>query len=54
MEEHLIPYFAAEKQEALLFMLVGAAAVAVSIWLLMTGSAYKGMAYPLLAVAVPQ
>lgn len=54
MEEHLLPYFAAEKQESLLFMLVGAAAVAVSVWLFVTGSRYKGMAYPLVAVAAIQ
>jgi len=30
MEEHLVPYFAAEKREALLFILVGIAALAVS------------------------
>ncbi len=54
MEEHLIPYFTAEKSEALLFMLVGAAAVAASIFLLITGSTYKGMAYPLIAVAAIQ
>jgi hypothetical protein len=54
MEEHLIPYFAAEKQESLLFMLAGVAAVGVSIWLFVTGSRYKGMAYPLIAVAAIQ
>jgi hypothetical protein len=54
MQEHLIPYFAAEKQEVLLFMLVGVAAVAVSIALLATGNRCKGMAYPLIAVAAMQ
>lgn len=54
MEEPLLAYFAAEKQESLLFMLVGVVAVAASAWLLVTGSHYKGMAYPLIAVAAIQ
>ena len=54
MEEPLITYFAAEKQEALLFMLVGSLAVAMSVWMFVTGSHYKGMAYPLIAVAAIQ
>ncbi len=47
-------YFTAEKQEALLFMLVGMVAIGVSWWLWKTGSRYKAMAYPLIAVALIQ
>jgi hypothetical protein len=54
MEEHLIPYFAAEKQEALIFMLVGTAALAVAAWLFKAGGAYRGMLYPLAAIALIQ
>jgi len=54
MEQHLIPYFTAEKQEALLFMLVGLVALAVSAWLFKAGGSYKGMLYPLAAVALIQ
>jgi hypothetical protein len=54
MEQYLIPYFTAEKQEALLFMLVGVLALAVSAALLAKGGPYKGMLYPLAAVAVIQ
>lgn len=54
MDEHLVPYFTAEKQESLLFMLVGALAIAVSLWLWFRGGPYKGMLYPLAAVALIQ
>lgn len=54
MDEHLIPYFTAEKQESLLFMLVGAVAIAVSVWLWLRGGPYKGMLYPLAAIAAIQ
>lgn len=54
MEQHLIPYFAAEKQEALLFMLVGIAALAAAAWLFKAGGACRGMLYPLTAIALIQ
>jgi hypothetical protein len=54
MSEPLLSYFAAEKSEALLFMAVGVAAVAVSAWLLAGRNAYRGMAYPLLVIAAIQ
>jgi hypothetical protein len=50
----LVGYFAAEKSEAGLFMAVGIAAVAASAWLWLGGSAYKAMAYPLIAIAAIQ
>jgi hypothetical protein len=54
MEQQLISYFTAEKQEALLFMLVGVAALTASAWLFKTGGRYKGMLYPLAAIALIQ
>jgi hypothetical protein len=54
MQEQMVRYFSAEKSESWLFILVGIAALAVSVWLLRTGSSYRGMAYPLIAVALIQ
>lgn len=47
-------YFAAEKQGALLFMLVGLAAIGLAAWLVRRRSALRGMAVPLVAVALIQ
>ncbi len=47
-------YFLAEKHEALLFMLVGAATIALALWLMRRRSAWRGMAGPLVAVALIQ
>lgn len=47
-------YFIAEKHESLLFMLVGAAAIALAIVLLRRRSSLRGMAGPLIAVALLQ
>jgi hypothetical protein len=47
-------YFGAEKLEALLFMLVGVAAIALALWLLRRRSRLRGMAIPLIAVALIQ
>lgn len=47
-------YFMAEKLEALLFMAVGAAAIALATLLLRRRSQLRGMAGPLLAVALIQ
>lgn len=54
MEQYLTPYFAAEKQEALLFMAVGVGALALSAWLWLRDGSYKGMLYPLVAIAAIQ
>ena len=54
MEDHLMTYFMAEKQEALLFMVLGAAALIVSFYLFKAESAYKGMIYPLIIIAAIQ
>ncbi len=47
-------YFAEEKAESWLFIAVGVAALLASAWLQKTGSAYRGMAWPLMAVALIQ
>lgn len=54
MEDQLLTYFTAEKNEAGLFMAVGVAAIGAGVWLLLTGGSYKGMAYPLIAIAAIQ
>lgn len=54
VDDHLIPYFTAEKQEALLFMVVGLVAIAVSVWLWVRGGQYKSAVYPLVAIAAIQ
>jgi len=47
-------YFSAEKRAALLFMLVGVGAIALAAWLVRQRSALRGMAIPLVAVALVQ
>jgi hypothetical protein len=54
MQEELLRYFGAEKQESLLFVGVGALAIGVSIYLLVAAHAYRGMSYPLIAVGLIQ
>jgi hypothetical protein len=54
MQGQMLRYFSEEKAESALFVLVGVAAIALSVWLWRTGSAYRGMAYPLVAVALIQ
>jgi hypothetical protein len=54
MQAELLSYFEAEKQESLLFLGVGVAAIGVSIYLLATAHAYRGMSYPLIAVGLIQ
>ena len=54
MQEQMVGYFAAEKAESWLFILVGVVAVGVSVWLWWSGSTYRGMAYPLIAVGLIQ
>lgn len=54
MHVALITYFSAEKRESLLFLLVGVAAIAASVVLWRTGSPYRGMGYPLAAIALIQ
>ena len=47
-------YFGAEKLESLLFIVVGAAAIALALALLRRRSRLRGMAIPLIAVALIQ
>lgn len=47
-------YFGAEKQESLLFIAVGLAAIALAVVLLRRRSRLRGMAIPLIAVALIQ
>jgi hypothetical protein len=54
MQEQMVRYFSEEKAESWLFILVGVVALGASVWLLRTGSAYRGMAYPLIAVGLIQ
>lgn len=50
----IITYFKGEKRESLLFMAAGFASIAASVFLWRTDSAWQGMAYPLIAVALIQ
>jgi hypothetical protein len=54
MHAVLLRYFAAEKQESLLFVAAGVAALAISAFLLRGGGPYRGMILPLAAVALIQ
>ena len=47
-------YFVAEKQESIIFIVVGLLAIGLSLWLLMNGHRLKSMAYPLVIVALMQ
>ncbi len=52
MQAQLLRYFAEEKAESALFVLAGVLALAASLWLWRTGSGYRAMAFPLVAVAL--
>ena len=54
MHVAIIRYFTAEKRESLLFMLAGMAAIAAAVYLWRSGSPYRGMGYPLAAIALIQ
>lgn len=54
MNQALLNYFVAEKQGSLLFILVGIVAITLSFYLWKTSNQYKGMGYPLVAIAVIQ
>jgi hypothetical protein len=54
MREAMLSYFHAEKQEALLFLVVGVGALIVSGLLLRGDGPWRSMAWPLTAVAVIQ
>ncbi|MFP2912096.1 hypothetical protein ACLESD_45160 [Pyxidicoccus sp. 3LFB2] len=54
MQAQLLRYFAEEKAESALFVIAGVLALAASLWLWRTGSSYRAMAFPLVAVAFIQ
>lgn len=54
MHAALITYFSGEKRESLLFLMVGGAAIAVSVYFWATGNPQRAMGYPLVAVALIQ
>jgi hypothetical protein len=47
-------YFAGEKQESVIFVVVGLLAMGLSLWLWMNGHRLKSMAYPLVVIALMQ
>jgi hypothetical protein len=54
MQSQLLRYFAAEKAESVIFVLMGVVALGVSVWLWRTGSSYRGMMWPLGLIALIQ
>lgn len=54
MMNDLSSYFVAEKQESVIFILVGLLAMGLSFWLWMNGHRLKSMAYPLVVIALMQ
>jgi hypothetical protein len=54
MLQHMTRYLAAEKQESLLFVLVGLLAIGIAAWLWTSGHRLRSMAFPLVAVALIQ
>ncbi len=52
MNDSMVGYFLAEKHESALFVIIGLAAAALSIWL--WRSPHRGMVYPLVAIALIQ
>jgi hypothetical protein len=54
MHVAIIQYFSGEKRESLLFLAAGIIAIGASLFLIRTGSPLRGMAYPLIAIALIQ
>lgn len=54
MMNNMSDYFVAEKQESVIFVVVGLLAIGFSLWLWMNGHRLKYMAYPLLVIALMQ
>lgn len=54
MINNMSSYFVAEKQESMIFIVVGLLAIGLSIWLWMNGHRLKSMAYPLVVIALMQ
>ncbi len=54
MMNNMSDYFIAEKQESVIFVVVGLLAIGFSLWLWMNGHRLKSMAYPLVVIALMQ
>lgn len=54
MMNDMSSYFVAEKQESVIFFVVGLMAIGLSLWLWMNGHRLKSMAYPLVVIALMQ
>lgn len=54
MMNEMSSYFDAEKQESVIFILVGLLAMGLSLWLWVNGHRLKSMAYPLVVIALMQ
>ena len=54
MIKPMTDYFLAEKSESLLFIAVGVLAIAIAVWLLLSGHRLRAMAFPLVAIALIQ
>jgi archaellum biogenesis protein FlaJ (TadC family) len=54
MNHYMRHYFAAEKSESALFVVIGLAAVLISVMIYLKAPAYRGMIAPLLLIAVIQ
>jgi hypothetical protein len=54
MMNNMSDYFVAEKQESVIFVVVGLLAIGFSLWLWVNGHRLKSMAYPLVVIALMQ
>ncbi len=54
MPAEFTDYFTAEKQEALLFMVVGVLAILITAWMIKTSSRFRAAGFPLVAIAAIQ
>lgn len=54
MMNDMSSYFVAEKQEIVIFIVVGLLTIGLSLWLWMNGHRLKSMAYPLVVIALMQ
>lgn len=54
MQTKMVSYFLAERAESVVFIAIGLMAVVISLVLITSESAYRGMAYPLVAIGVIQ
>lgn len=54
MIKEMTDYFSGEKQESLLFIAVGLAAIGVAVWLWINDHRLRSMAFPLVAIALMQ